>query len=87
MKNKLIDLHNALFVELETLQDTDSYTNDDGSYNKEAMEIACMRADKVNEVAGKIIELQNLQLKAAMMMEDRGIKVKVSELLGIEEYK
>lgn len=87
MKNKMIDLHNALFVELETLQDEDSFKDDDGKINMDKVEIAIKRADKVSDIASKIIDLQNLQLNAYKLAIYSGANVNFPETLGIEERK
>lgn len=85
MKNKMIDLHNALFAELESLQDEDSFRNEDGEIDNAKVELAIKRADKVTDVAGKIMELQRLQLDVVKMAFDNGISVKIPETLGIED--
>ena len=85
MKNKMIDLHNALFAELESLQDEDSFRNEDGEIDNAKVELAIKRADKVTDVAGKIMELQRLQLDVVKMAFDNGIGVKIPETLGIED--
>lgn len=85
MKNKMIDLHNALFAELESLQDEDSFRNEDGEIDNAKVELAIKRADKVTDVAGRIIELQRLQMDVVKMAFDNGISVKIPEILGIED--
>ena len=85
MKNKMIDLHNALFAELERLQDDDSYKNEDGTLNKDMVEAACLRADKVVSVSDKIMDLQRLQLQTVTTAYKMGYKPKMPETLGIEE--
>lgn len=85
MKNKMIDLHNALFAELESLQDEDSFRNEDGEIDNAKVELAIKRADKVTDVAGKIMELQRLQLDVVKMAFDNGFSVKIPETLGIED--
>jgi hypothetical protein len=85
MKNKMIDLHNALFAELESLQDEDSFRNEDGEIDNAKVELAIKRADKVSDVAGKIMELQRLQMDVVKMAFDNGINVKIPETLGIED--
>jgi hypothetical protein len=47
--------------------------------------LAIKRADKVSDVAGKIIELQKVQLDAYKLASDNGVYVKLPELLGIKE--
>lgn len=85
MKNKMIDLHNALFAELEALQDEDSFKNEAGEIDSAKVELAIKRADKVSDVAGKIMDLQRLQMDVVKMAFDNGINVKVPEILGIED--
>ena len=85
MKNKMEDLHNALFVELETLQDEDSFKNDDGKIDTAKVELAIRRADAVSDVAGRIMELQKLQLDAVKVAFANGINVEMPKTLGIEE--
>ena len=87
MKNKMADLHNALFMELETLQDEDSFKGEDGKVDTAKVELAIKRADAVSGVAGKIMELQRLQLDAVKMAFSNGINVKMPEILGIEETR
>lgn len=84
MKNKTIDLHNALFAELEALQDMDSYTDEDGSLNREKIELAIKKADAVCNVSGKLLELSRLQLDAFKCAEETGIVAKMPEVFGIE---
>lgn len=84
MKNKMIDLHNALFVELETLQDTDSFYDKDGNLNKEKAEYAIKRADAVSDVAGRIMDLTRLQLDAVKTANSMGIVTQMPEAFGIE---
>jgi hypothetical protein len=85
MKNKMIDLHNALFAELESLQDEDSLRNEEGEIDNAKVELAIKRADKVSDVAGKIMELQRLQMDVVKMAFDNGISIKIPETLGIED--
>ena len=87
MKNKMIDLHNALFVELETLQDEDSFRDKDGNIDSEKVELAIKRADKVSDVAGRIMELQRLQLDAVKLAMNNGIAVSLPETLGLEDSR
>lgn len=87
MKNKMIDLHNALFAELEALQDEDSFYDEDGKFNREKAELAIKRADSENEVAGKIMDLARLQLDAVKTAKSVGFTMKIPETFGIEEAK
>ncbi|MCM1221588.1 MAG: hypothetical protein NC548_44630 [Lachnospiraceae bacterium] len=85
MKNKMIDLHNALFAELETLQDMDSFCDEDGKLDREKAELAIKRADAVNDVAGKIMELVRIQIDAVKTANSMGVAIRLPETLGIEE--
>lgn len=85
MRNKMIDLHNALFAELETLQDTDSFCGEDGKLDREKAELAIRRADAVSDVAARIMELTRLQISAVKTAESMGIAARMPETLGIEE--
>lgn len=83
MKNKMIDLHNALFQELECLQDEESFKDEEGNIDSAKVELAIKRADKVSDVAGKIMELQRLQLDAVKIAINNGFEVEFPETLGI----
>ena len=83
MKNKMIDLHNALFAELEALQDEDSYKDADGNFDKEKAEHAMKRADAVNVTAGKIMDLQRLQLDYIRTAYKAGYTVNIPKALGL----
>lgn len=85
MKNKMDDLRNALFVELETLQDEDGFRDDNGTIDKSKVELAIRRADAVNDVAGKIMELTKIQLEAVKIANDMGIMAELPDTLGIKE--
>jgi len=74
MKNKMIDLNNHLFAQLERLSDEDTK----GEELKE--EIA--RAEAVTRVASQIISNAHLALKAQIAINDGLIK-KTPEMLGI----
>lgn len=87
MKNKMIDLHNALFAELEALQDEENFYDDDGNLDKEKAELAIRKADAVNNVAGKIMDLARLQIDAVKTASRMGMVVNIPETFGIEEVK
>ncbi len=87
MKNKMADLHNALFIELETLQDEDSFKDEEGKIDSAKVELAIKRADAVSGVAGKIMELQRLQLDAVKTAFANGINARMPETLGIEDAR
>ena len=84
MKNKMSDLYNALFVELETLQDVDSFTDDNGKIDQTKAELAIKKADAISNIAGKLMEVQRLQLDAVRLAIKNGIEVRMPETLGIE---
>lgn len=64
MQNKLSDLNNHLFEQLERLNDEDLSEED---LNKEIK-----RGHAVSEIASSIIEVQNTVLKAQKMLMDFG---------------
>ena len=87
MKNKLKDLNDALLVELETLQDEESFKDDDGNIDMAKAELAIKRATAVTDVAGRIMELSRIQLDAVKTANSMGIALNMPETLGIEEVK
>lgn len=56
MKNKLIDLNNALFEQLERIQNPDKH---------EKLEVEIKKAQSMNELSKNIIEIHKLAYKAA----------------------
>jgi hypothetical protein len=64
MKNKLKDLHNHLFMQLERLSDED-VIDDDEKFNKEVR-----RADAICKVSGQIIANGNLVVNAFRAMDN-----------------
>lgn len=78
MKNKLIDLNNHLFAEIERLSDEDL------KGDKLAQEIN--RAKAVSNVATQIINTGSLALKGQIAIND-GIIKRAPKMLGIEEYE
>ena len=85
MKNKLEDLYNALFVEIETLQDEDSFKDEDGSISKEKAELAIKRAEAVNKIVDSAMVLTRLQLDAVKIATDLGMSAELPDTLGIKE--
>lgn len=78
MKNKLIDLNNHLFAEIERLSDEDL------KGDELAQEIT--RAKAVSNVATQIINNGQLALKGQIAIND-GIIKRAPKMLGIEEYE
>lgn len=76
MKNKLSDLNNHLFEELERLND-ESLTGDELQMERE-------RAKTIATVAQTIINNGELALKAAKHYEEYGNKQDMPEILKIE---
>lgn len=67
MKNRLSDLNNHLFAQLERLSD-DSLT-------PEQIEQEVKRADAIVQVSDQIVGNAELQLKAAKLFADHGASV------------
>ncbi|AIT81256.1 hypothetical protein [Novosphingobium pentaromativorans] len=64
MKNKLTDLNDHLFMQLERLGDEDM--------DADKIEQEAKRADAMVQVADQIIRNADLQLKAAKLLADNG---------------
>jgi hypothetical protein len=62
MKNKLLDLNNHLFAQLERLNEENLSPDD--------LEREISRADAIAKVSGQIIETANTALKAAKLVAD-----------------
>ena len=77
MKNKLNDLNNYLFAQLERL--------DDESITGEELNTVIERGKAMTDVAAQIIANSNLQLKAAQIAYEMGIKAPLPTLLGLTE--
>lgn len=67
MKNKLTDLNDYLFEQLERL-------NDD-SLSQEELEKEIKKADKVTKIAATIIKNADTQLKGLKYLEESGVVV------------
>lgn len=67
MKNKLVDLNDHLFAQLERISDED--------LTPEQIERECKRTDAVVELADQIIAGADLQFKAAKLVAEHGAKV------------
>ena len=68
MKNKLTDLNDHLFMQLERLGDED--------LDAEKIEQEAKRADAMVQVADQIIRNADLQLKAATLIANHGDRFK-----------
>lgn len=66
MKNTLTDLNNALFEQLERLQD-DEAMKDDAAFEKEIT-----RSKAITNIAAQIIQNGNLSLKACQYAAEYG---------------
>jgi len=64
MKNKLTDLNNHLFAQLERLSEED--------LTPEQIEQECQRADAIVAVSDQILQGANTQLKAATLIANHG---------------
>lgn len=64
MKNKLMDLNNHLFAQLERLSEED--------LDAEAIDREVKRADAIVDVSEQIIRNADLQLKAVKVLADHG---------------
>lgn len=85
MRNKMIDLHNALFAELESLQDEDSFKDENGNIDNTKIELAIKRADAVSGIAGRIMDLTRIQLEAVRIADNMGMPIQLPETLGAQE--
>ena len=68
MKNKLIDLNDYLFAQLERLADED--------LSPEAIEHEIKRSEAIVQVADKIVDNARLQLAAVKLVADYGDQFK-----------
>lgn len=68
MKNKLSDLNNHLFAQLERLGDED--------LTSEQIEDEVKRAEAITDVADQIIRNADLQLKAVNLLVNHGDRIK-----------
>lgn len=76
MKNKLIDLNNHLFAELERLNDED-LTGED-------LENEVRRAEAITKVSTQIIQNANLNLKAVEIRLEYGKSSLIDKVIGLE---
>lgn len=75
MKNKITDLNNYLFAQIERL--------DDESITDEALDREINRGKSIADIATQIIANGNLQLKAVMCAREMGMQIKAPALLQI----
>lgn len=75
MNNKLTDLNNYLFAQLERL--------DDESINEEELDKVIKRGGAIAGIAAQIIANGSLQLKAVSVAHEMGIQVKTPALLQL----
>ncbi len=67
MKNKLSDLNDHLFAQLEKLADE--------NLTPEGLEQEVARADAIVSIADQVVQTADLQLKAARLYADHGAQV------------
>ncbi len=67
MKNKLTDLHNHLFAQLERLSDED--------LSKEDLDKEVKRADAIVSVSDQIVSGQRLRLSSAKLYAQHGDRI------------
>lgn len=79
MKNKLIDLHNHLFEQLERLNDSD--------LKGDALKTEIERSKAITSVAREIISNGNLVLDAQIALSERNIDKIPTMLEGGAEHK
>lgn len=73
MKNKLTDLNNHLFEQLERL-------NDDG-LSPEELDKEIKRAEAMCNISGQLIECANVALKGQKLICEYGLNTNVQNLL------
>ncbi len=79
MKNKLTDLNNYLFEQIELLNDSD--------LDSEEMEKQIKKAEMISKISKSIIEVHSLQLDAIKAAADNGVVSQNSfrSLLGVSK--
>ncbi len=68
MKNKIVDLNNHLFAQLERLGDEE--------LTPEQLEAECKRAEAIAEISEQLIRSANVSLKAAELTGEYGAGVR-----------
>jgi len=76
VKNKLIDLNNALFEQLDRLADSDLKLEDE-----------VMRAHAMTQIADRVIANADMAIKAVKIISNSPALLDVPEMLGIESPK
>ena len=87
MKHNLSGLNEALFAQLEILQNTDAFKDEKGEVDQNKAEAAIKQADAVQNIAARILDAQRLQLDVVKTAYNAGFNVKVPEVLGLEVMK
>ncbi|MFT8392680.1 MAG: hypothetical protein ABF624_01560 [Liquorilactobacillus ghanensis] len=77
-QNKLTDLNNHLFAELERLGDED--------LKGDSLKEEITRAKAISGVATNVVENANLALKAAMAYDDRQGGMKLPKMISVDEH-
>lgn len=77
MRNKLTDLNNYLFAQLERL--------DDESIKGEELNDVINRGKAIADISAQIISNASLQLKALTIADEIGISIKTPALLQLME--
>uniref|UniRef100_UPI00402A70F4 hypothetical protein n=1 Tax=Succinivibrio sp. TaxID=2053619 RepID=UPI00402A70F4 len=85
-------IKNALLNEIDIIQDTKNYTNDNGEIDTQKADMLFKRAEAVNNIASSLndmrkteIEAKRVQLDAVKTALSNGYEVKVNgNLLGVE---
>ena len=75
MKNKLTDLNNLLFEQMERLLD------DEVCHDKDSIQAEVQKAGAMGKLANQIVDIGRLQLEAARFAETNGVMKKELPLL------
>lgn len=68
MKNKLTDLNNHLFAQLERMSEE--------GITPEQIELEAKRADAIVDLSDQVLAIANMQLKAVKILADHGDRFK-----------
>ena len=77
IKNTLADLNNHLFAQLERLGDED--------LTDEEMEKEVTRAEAISRIAGDVLDIANVQLRAANLSAQYGNGFQMTKLIGVDD--